>query len=144
MIRVLQVRLDNPKSRDKQIISLVHILNDDQTLYTCYLIERPWLNNRKMESCIPLGVYPLKKRRAGENGSRIGHDHLEVMNVYNRSGIKWHIANYVRDLLGCGAPGLVIRDLDRDGLIDVSQSRAALEDILGILPDECILTIIKE
>ena len=141
MKRVLQIRLTGDVN---QTMSIVHIMNDDQIVHTCYLLELPWRNNRTSESCIPLGYYTLKKRKAHEAGSRIGYPHLEVLDVYNRSGIKWHVGNYVRELRGCGAPGQALADLDRDGLIDVTSSRKALEALLSYLDNETPLHIIKE
>lgn len=141
MKRVLQVRLLGDNS---QTISIVHVLQFQQILFSCYLLELPWLNNRRNESCIPLGDYVLQKRKSNENGSRFSYPHLEVLGVYNRSAIKWHVANYVQELRGCGAPGLFVADLNRDGLIDVTNSRAALNRLLLFLEDKTPLRIITE
>ena len=143
MIRALQIRLEGLKT-DLQIISILHVLKDEQIIHTCYMLERPWKNNRRNESCIPLGKYMVKKRKANENGSRFGYEHFQVMDVHNRSEIKWHVANYVHELLGCAAPGILLADLNNDGLIDVVSSRKALDMLVLVLPDEFNLTIIKE
>lgn len=44
-----------------------------------------------------------------------------------RAGIRIHPVNFANDLLGCVAPGLKLQDLDRDGHMDVTSSRRALE-----------------
>ncbi|MFA5432267.1 MAG: DUF5675 family protein [Candidatus Paceibacterota bacterium] len=141
MIRIIQIRLDLPY-KDRQTISLVIVLNGTEVLFTCYLLELPWKNNKKNESCVPLGTYLAEKRRPGEG--RFDYEHIEIIDVHNRSGIKWHIANYVKELRGCGAPGLKLDDIDKDGNIDVVSSRMALRNLLRVLPDVFTLTIIKE
>jgi hypothetical protein len=140
MKHLIQVR----KYEDKQTLSTVFVLNESGDLiFKCYLIELPWLNNLKRKSCIPESTYIIEKRKSHEDGSRFGYDHLEVLDVPNRFEIKWHIANYVRDLLGCGGPGLDKADIDNDGLIDVTSSRLALETLIHHLDFQNKLTIIS-
>ena len=63
------------------------------------------------------------------------------MDVPDRSGIKWHIANYTHELRGCGAPGLGIAD-HNDELM-VTSSKKALNKLLEILDDENDLFILN-
>lgn len=66
----------------------------------CYTIELPWKDNQLQVSCIPEGEYFLQKRYS----SRFGQ-HLEVLDVCNRSLILFHPANNaLRELRGCIAP----------------------------------------
>lgn len=69
--------------------------------FQCYTVERPWLNNKVRESCIPEGKYELKLGMFN-NG---GYSAYEVMDVPNRSLIKIHIGNTIDDVVGCIAPG---------------------------------------
>ena len=43
-----------------------------------------------------------------------------------RAGIRIHPVNFAKDLLGCVAPGMEVKDLDRDGNVDIARSREAL------------------
>ena len=65
-----------------------------------FAIELPWLENQKMKSCIPEGVYTLKARYS----EKFSH-HLILENVPGRSLILIHPANDAKkELLGCIAP----------------------------------------
>jgi hypothetical protein len=65
-----------------------------------FAIELPWLENQKMTSCIPEGVYTLKARFS----QKFKH-HLILENVPGRSLILIHPANDAKkELLGCIAP----------------------------------------
>ena len=66
-----------------------------------HTIERPWLNNRRNESCIPEGIYTVKPY-----SSQKYPDVYEVCDVTDRSYILFHMGNWVSDLKGCIAPGL--------------------------------------
>jgi hypothetical protein len=66
----------------------------------CHTIELPWLNNQRQISCIPEGLYLLKKRYSLKFG-----DHVVLTNVPNRSLILIHPANNAsKELKGCIAP----------------------------------------
>lgn len=69
--------------------------------FQCYTVERPWLDNRVKESCIPEGRYRLMRARF----HRGGYDTYEVIDVPGRSLIKFHIGNTMHDVLGCIALG---------------------------------------
>lgn len=69
--------------------------------FQCFTVERPWLDNRPRESCIPEGEYDMVLGRY----NRGGYAAYEIVGVPNRSLIKIHIGNTMDDLLGCVAPG---------------------------------------
>ena len=65
-----------------------------------FVIELPWLENRRNISCIPEGVYELKARYS----EKFKH-HLQLENVPRRSLILIHPANDAqKELSGCMAP----------------------------------------
>ena len=69
-------------------------------IFMGFAIELPWLENQKMKSCIPEGVYNLKARYS----EKFNH-HLILENVPGRSLILIHPANDAKkELLGCIAP----------------------------------------
>ena len=75
----------------------VLIYNNEVIAYT---IELPWRNNKVRQSCIPEGVYRIRKRYSEKFK---WHYHIE--NVPNRTLILIHPANDAnKELLGCIAP----------------------------------------
>lgn len=69
-----------------------------------YTIERPWLQNKPWESCIPDGEYALNPYSSAKYP-----DVWQVANVPGRTHILIHPANYAHQLAGCIAPGLSYR-----------------------------------
>ena len=60
-------------------------------------VEKPWVNNEPFNSCIPIGTYKVRHKRF----NRGGYQALEILDVVNRTHILFHIANYVREVVGC-------------------------------------------
>jgi len=102
-------------------------------------IELPWKSNRQNVSCIPIGVYKLKKRYSEKH-----KNHFHVLDVLDREMILIHTANYARELQGCIAPGSRHADIDMDGWLDVINSRISLNKLLAELPNETELIITDE
>ena len=74
----------------------------------CYTIELPWKNNQRRISCIPEGIYKIRKRFSPKFKW-----HIEIMNVKNRDYILFHPANdALKELNGCIAP---VSELTREG-----------------------------
>ncbi|MFZ6664531.1 DUF5675 family protein [Peijinzhouia sedimentorum] len=68
--------------------------------FICHTIELPWKNNKRNISCIPEGVYSLRKNYNENLGCFV-----EVCNVPNRSNIKIVAAkNALKELDGSIAP----------------------------------------
>ena len=66
----------------------------------CKTIELPWKENQRRISCIPEGIYKVRKRLSSKFKW-----HLEVMNVKNRELILFHPANdALKQLNECIAP----------------------------------------
>ena len=66
----------------------------------CKTIELPWKNNQRRISCIPEGIYKIRKRFSPKFKW-----HIEIMNVKNRDYILFHPANdALKELNGCIAP----------------------------------------
>lgn len=79
-------------------------LAEDPAKFKYYTIERPWLNNIKNKSCIPLGMYQCERTMyyGGDGvGGKQDYDSFQVLDVKNRTNIKFHKANYVKDVVGC-------------------------------------------
>jgi hypothetical protein len=106
----------------------------DKTLI-CYSLERPWLDNQRNISCIPLGIYPLEITMSGRFKKMLPLIHP----VPGRSGIRIHAANHVRELEGCIAPcrQLLIEDKEVTGWY----SQQAMSKVLGSIQQYKITTL---
>jgi hypothetical protein len=100
-------------------------------------LELAWKNNERQRSCIPKGIYKVKKRTSAKYG-----EHFHILNVPNRDFILLHHGNYHTDILGCILPGKGLADLNKDGRLDVTSSRQAMKELLAALPNNFELEII--
>uniref|UniRef100_A0A6M3LI99 DUF5675 domain-containing protein n=1 Tax=viral metagenome TaxID=1070528 RepID=A0A6M3LI99_9ZZZZ len=62
----------------------------------CLSIERPWLDNQKNISCIPIGIYICQRVFSPKFGNT-----FEVCKVLNRTSILFHKGNIMEDSHGC-------------------------------------------
>jgi hypothetical protein len=106
--------------------------------FECKTIELPWRENQSFISCIPEATYQWEKVAYSTS---FKYQHIHIKAVPKRSGIKVHIGNYVRELRGCIAPGDAHRDIDRDGIIDVINSKDTLQALLRALPEKGTIQI---
>ena len=95
-------------------------------------IERPWLDNKVNESCIPEGTYIVKRDKTGK------HQYYAVQNVPNRTFIEMHAAKRPSDLLGCIALGM-----EFDPYYYLLRSEEAMDSFLREMGDEDFLLTIK-
>ncbi len=101
--------------------------------FNCKTLELPYKNNQRNISCIPTGTYQVKYTFSWKFMKYT----YEIQNVPNRAGIRIHSANFVNELLGCIALGNGLLDINKDGLLDVINSRntiKAFENIMGKKP----------
>lgn len=111
---------------EKQTLGEIQI--GDLSLFT---LELPDLNNDGIDnnevrkSCIPEGVYRVKKHNSPKFGKTFW-----VKDVPGRSAILIHPGNYHYHTLGCILVGLDQEDLNGDGLIDNKSSKKAMELLL--------------
>lgn len=67
-----------------------------------YTVERPWADNRSDVSCIPPGLYPIRKTWSPRFKRRL----ILIDPVPGpRLGCRFHAANRALQLNGCVAPG---------------------------------------
>ena len=99
-------------------------------------IELAWNDNARRISCIPVGTYSVVKRTSNKYGQ-----HFHLINVPGRSMILIHSGNYHSDSLGCIIVGSAYKDIDKDGLIDVINSKATLSKMFTTFPDRFKLTV---
>jgi len=99
-----------------------------------YTVERPWLGNKPFESCIPDGVYELKKRVSPVVERTSGGEFAEgweVTNVPEREYIMLHVANWPEDVEGCIGIGRDYAVLG--GRNAVTDSRASFRKLMRSL-----------
>ena len=102
-----------------------------------YTIENPWLDNKKTDSCIPLGTYICKPVISPRFGKTI-----EVTDVPNRSHILFHAGNSPDDTDGCIILGSNGTAGDR---MWISNSKLAVVDFLNAVGREpFVLEIVDE
>ena len=100
-------------------------------------LELPDLSNYQNISCIPEGVYKVKKG-VNTKGKNVFH----VFNVPNRSGIQIHVANYTNQIKGCIAVGL--KNGVKSNKCFTSDSAKAFNLMHSQLPDSFELEIKKK
>ena len=127
------------REKDQEVQTLGHgvLLSDSlETLFEFKSMELPWKDNKRRESCIPVGTYEVIKHVSPKFGPC-----LWVQDVPGRSEILIHPANYWFDLLGCIGPGENHVDINGDGLLDVNKSGATMRKIMELCPDRLTLII---
>lgn len=98
--------------------TLLVIDGNCQPVFGSLCIERGDRNNKRMVSRVPAGVYEL----VYEYSPKFKCDLWELKGVPGRSECKIHPSNFWDQLNGCIAPGIKLKDLDRDGYYDVTNS----------------------
>ena len=119
----------------------LYVFEGDRSLLDVKVLELPEKGNAQNVSCIPAGKYPVEKIIRPE-----GDDAFHVKNVPGRSEILIHIGNFAAgmkvDTQGCILPGLRFVDINGDGILDIADSRKAMNLLLGTLPDKFDLHIL--
>jgi hypothetical protein len=91
--------------------------------FTCKTLELRWLENKRNVSCIPEGTYEVDRTFSMKFGRYV----YRLKNVKERDGILIHPANFVYQLNGCIALGTYFKDINSDGVIDIANSKKAVD-----------------
>lgn len=97
-----------------------------------HILERPWLNNKPNESCIPAGDYNAIFLPRSVSGKY--KNIYQLQSVPGRAGILIHNGNLVDHSRGCLIIGL--RRASLAGKPAVLNSRTALEDFVALFSGE--------
>lgn len=92
-------------------------------------LEPEWLDNQKFISCIPKGEYTARVRYSKRYGR-----HLEII-VPDRDLILMHWGNYRKNTNGCILSGNGFKDINQDGMIDITSSRKTMSRIMNRIKD---------
>lgn len=104
----------------KETLGTMVCTNSTNTL-ALQTLELPDLHNMPNISCIPKGNYRVMKTFSLTHFRWM----YEILNVPNRTGVRFDVANYYYQLNGCIAIGMNLIDINKDGQLDTSQSTEA-------------------
>lgn len=131
-INEVWVKIKREVGNSKETLGTL-IARNGQATFTCKTLELPWLNNQRNISCIPKGTYQVKQEWWW---SKAKSTYL-LQNVTGRGGIRIHSGNYFSDIQGCILLGNSFVDINKDGILDVVNSRVtiqAFEQFMGKKP----------
>lgn len=127
------VKIRRKQQDENQSLGFIEVTGEkNEPIYADISLERGWRNNERNVSCIPKGMYTLKK----EFSPKFTEMLWEIYGVEGRSECKIHPANRWKELNGCMAPGISVKDIDGDGYLDVTSSRASLERFHAAMGDD--------
>lgn len=108
----------------------------------CITLERPWLDNKRAISCIPEGIYSVKRYRSAKYPQS-----WIFQNVPDRSLILIHNCNYMEQLKGCVGIGETLKEnIPYDGKTHrywINNSKATLDKLNKVLPESFLLEVRK-
>jgi hypothetical protein len=104
--------------------TLSAVIEGNPQVFSCDVLERPWLNNQSDVSCIPAGVYDAIWSFQGD----LNEWHYELQNTGIRKGIFMHEGDFYYNSQGCLLLGVHPSDINADGQIDVTSSKPTVAD----------------
>ena len=119
------------RKKDKQTNGNGYVYNEvNHIIHKFYTLESPWKNNETIISCIPLGIYDVKKITSAKFGNC-----FQILDVPGRSSILLNHGNYYMDICGSILVGQDIEDINGDGNEDVVSSKLEMKSLLALMPD---------
>jgi len=107
------------------------ILSSDDTLFSCYTLEHAYPDQCKPPLYfpkIPKGTYTCIRGMHQLEGMKEPFETFEVMNVPGHTNILFHSGNLNADSAGC-----ILLGLQREGNLEILDSRSAFEVFMGHL-----------
>jgi len=98
------------------------------TRYFCVTLEPPVFENKRNFACIPAGQYECERVLSMKFGTT-----YEILNVPNRSLIRFHSGNKVQDTEGCVCLGEYI-DRDSDAIRRSMDTMTRFKNIMAPYP----------
>jgi hypothetical protein len=127
----MKILIDRYSPEKNQIIGKLYLLDNNNSVIDSWdSLELPWLDNQKYISCIPKGSYKAKKHNSPKFG-----ECLWIQDVPGRSEILIHKGNYYTDILGCVLIGTGLGYINKDGIVDVTNSKVAVGELLSYLKE---------
>ncbi|WP_375587480.1 DUF5675 family protein [Flagellimonas aurea] len=125
-----------PDNDETQTLGHFILYDGVKTVMDCKSLELPDRDNQRNISRVPSGKYNCTNRYS----SKYGH-HFLLNDVEGRSLILIHLGNYKTDTRGCILLGTRFSDIDKDGHLDVTNSRNTMARLLSFAPDGFTLHI---
>jgi len=117
---------------DKVTPGVLSYTKPDGFAWICKTLELPDKNNATKISCIPKGVYTCEYTFS-PSFKKFSY---EIKDVPKRAGIRIHSGNYTRQILGCILLGKTHTDIDKDGIIDVTESSKTIAEFEALMNKE--------
>lgn len=121
-------------SKGKAQLGTLIVRDGNEVLFSAPTVEN-------FEKQFPAGVYPLVL----EYSPAFKRDLWEIKEIPGRSECKIHVANYWHQLKGCIAPGLEHKDINGDGVLDVSTSNHTIDKFHFVMGGikQTTITVVK-
>lgn len=129
---------------DKTVLTIVRVSSLDEGTFGVMLHggkpfavtgERPWLENKKGVSCIPVGVYSCKRYKSAKYP-----DTFEIVGVPNRTYVLFHKGNFpLKDSEGCILVAEKFEEVD--GKVAVLESGHGFKEFIEKLKDVRTFTL---
>lgn len=133
------------KYRDEQVEGNLRLHNDGgRVVFSCLTLELAWKDNAPFVSCIPTGSYRAIPRVSAKYGKHYYILQPNGSEIPERTFILIHVGNFKSDIEGCILVGQAHTDINADGYVDVTASRATLSRLLEIAPDGFEFEIVGE
>lgn len=133
------VRITRRASGSKETTGDVVASNNGISL-SFYSLELPWLNNLVNKSSIPAGTYVCKWEWTKKYG---GMYIARVYDVVGRTGILVHPFNYYYEIEGCIGWGKSLADINKDGVVDITDTRNTIKSVYSLFGGKNFTLIIK-
>lgn len=133
---MIRLELSTKKYTDKQTLGTLDVYKDNEFLCCLATLEQEWNNNEPSNSCVPHGFYVVEHYHSQKYANV-----LKLKDVKDRSYILIHNGNYNTHTKGCILVGLTHSDINKDGYLDVVDSRKALEKLMQICKGESVISI---
>jgi hypothetical protein len=134
----ITARLERKSDDGNQTLGKLQVFNGSGTkVFECDTLELPWKGNARSISCIRAGSYKV----VGHN-SQDHPDSFHLLDLPGRDAVLIHVGNYFSDSRGCILVGNGVADINKDGLKDITESKATLAKLKAMMPPSWVLTIL--
>ncbi len=130
-MKLKEVYLNSIVHDDRQSLGVLYLFTGAD-IFVAKSLELPWNDNKPQISCIPAGRYLCKRTWSPKHGE---YQH-EICNVPGRTGLRFDIANFVKQLLGCVCLGDAYKDINLDGNLDVIHSGETIRKFRELVGEE--------
>jgi len=132
---MLKAVLHRLVEEEKQTLGSLTVFDGTDPVFSAKSLELPWLNNERNISCIPPGEYTCKRKHSLKYGNHFKVTETNGGEVRGRDFILIHKGNFKCDTKGCILLGRDHRDIDHDGLRDVTSSNATMKQLNNLIVD---------